>query len=165
MAGLAQAVNVIHSLFLTNPANGGSDLVKTPTFYVFKMMIPHHTNNARYAPVTLSSEEITGGGHTFSVVSSAATVNDAGQVNISLANVDLTNTRDVTITLDSATADYAVASAEVVTGPAKDSYNDFGQAEVVNIQTLDASSYDFCGRKVRVTLPTKSVVMLTLTPR
>ena len=165
MAGLAQAVNVIHSLFLTNSANGGSDLVKTPTFYVFKLMVPHHTNNARYAPVTLSSEQINEGGHTFGVVSSAATVNDAGQVNISLANVDLTNTRDVTITLDSATADYAVASAEVVTGPAKDSYNDFGQAEVVNIQTLDASSYDFCGRKVRVTLPTKSVVMLTLTPR
>ena len=58
-----------------------------------------------------------------------------------------------------------MASAQVVTGPAKDSYNDFGQPEVVNIQPLDASSYQLCGRKLKVTLPTKSVVMLTLIPR
>ncbi len=164
MTGLAQAVNVIHSLILTNSVSGGTDMVKTPTFYVFKMFIPHHTNNTRYAPVTLSSEQITGGGHTFSVVSSAATVNDDGQVNISLANVDLTNTRDITITLDSATADYEMASAQVITGPEKDSFNDFGQVETVDIQKLDAASYEACGRKVKVTLPTKSVMMLTLDP-
>jgi len=165
MAGLAQAVNVIHSLLLTSSVSGGSDLVKTPTFYVFKMLIPHHTNNARYAPVTLSSEQITGGGHTFNVLSSAATVNDAGQVNISLANVDLGSTRDVTITLSSATPSYTMASAQVITGPAKDSYNDFGKAETVNIQALDAASYQLCGRKLKVTLPSKSVVMFTLEPR
>src|SRR5664279_4469472 len=37
MAGLAQGVNVIHSLLLTKDAA----LVKTPTFYVFKMFLPH----------------------------------------------------------------------------------------------------------------------------
>ena len=52
MAGLAQAINVIHSLFLTNAASGGQDLVKTPTFYVFKMFVPHHTNGAKWAPNT-----------------------------------------------------------------------------------------------------------------
>jgi alpha-N-arabinofuranosidase len=165
MTGLAQAVNVIHSLFLTNSVTGGRDLVKTPTFYVYKMMIPHHTNNAKYAPVTASSQQITGGGHTFNVLSSAATVNASGQVNISLANADLVNTRDVTITLTSNTTSYSVASAQVITGAAKDTYNDFGQAERVNIQTLNASSYQACGRKLRVTLPSKSVVMLTLNPQ
>jgi alpha-N-arabinofuranosidase len=165
MAGLAQAVNVIHSLFLTNSRGGGSDLVKTPTFYVFKQFIPHHTNGARWAPNTLSSEKITGNNRSFNVLSSGATVNDAGQVSISLANVDLTSTRDVTITLDSAAAAYAMVSANVVTGPAKDSYNDFGKAETVNSQPLDPASYQLCGRKLKVTLPSKSVVTLTLDPR
>jgi len=165
MAGLAQAVNVIHSLFLTNSKSGGTDLVKTPTFYVFKMFKPHHSNGAKWASNTLSSEKITGNGKTFNVLSSGATVNAAGQVTVSLANVDLVNTRDVTITLQSATTRYAMASATVITGPAKDSYNDFGRPEVVNIQPLDASSYELCGRKLKVTLPSKSVVTLTLDPR
>jgi alpha-L-arabinofuranosidase len=165
MAGLAQAVNVIQSLFLTNSSTGGTDLVKTPTFYVFKMLAPHHTNNAKLAPITLTSERITGNGETFNVVSAAATTNDAGQVNISLANLDLVNTRDVTITLDSQTARYAMAAAQVVTGPAKDSFNDFGQPENVNAQMLPDASYQLCGRKLKVTLPSKSAVMLSLDPR
>jgi alpha-N-arabinofuranosidase len=165
MAGLAQAINVIQSLFLTNSSTGGSDLVKTPTFYVFKMFIPHHTNNAKLAPATLQSQQITGNSRTFNVLSAAATTNDAGQVNISLANLDLVNTRDVTITLDSQTARYAMAGAEVVTGPEKDSFNDFGQAERVNIQPLPEASYQLCGRKLKVTLPSKSAVMLRLDPR
>jgi alpha-N-arabinofuranosidase len=39
----AQVINVLHSLFHTNKANG--ELVKTPVFYVFKMYKPHHTAN------------------------------------------------------------------------------------------------------------------------
>ena len=35
MAGLAQGINVIHSLLLTRSSDGA--LVKTPTFYAFKM--------------------------------------------------------------------------------------------------------------------------------
>jgi alpha-L-arabinofuranosidase len=92
-------------------------------------------------------------------------LNDAGQVNISLANVDLTATRDVTITLTSSAVSYAMAQAQIITGPAKDSYNDFRQAETVNIQPLDATSYQLCGKKLKVTLPSKSVVMLTLNPQ
>jgi len=58
----------------------------------------------------------------------------------------------------------AFPCAQVVTGPAKDTYNDFGQAERVNIQPLPASNYQICGRSLAVTLPSKSVVMLTLSP-
>lgn len=162
MAGLAQAVNVIHSLFLTNSSSGGKDLVKTPTFYVFKLFVPHHTGNAKWAPNTLSSEKITGNGKTFSVLSSGATVNDDKQVNISLANVDLTKSRDVTVTVTGGATRYAMAAAQVITGPAKDSYNDFGKPETVNIQPLPAAGYQLCGTKLKVTLPPKSVVMLTL---
>jgi alpha-L-arabinofuranosidase len=85
-------------------------------------------------------------------------------VNVSLANVDLASTHAVQVTLNSSKSSYTVASAQVITGPAKDSYNDFGQPETVNIQPLPSSSCSASGKSLSVTLPSKSVVMLVLAP-
>jgi alpha-L-arabinofuranosidase len=91
-------------------------------------------------------------------------VNDAGEVNVSLVNVDLMDSRAVTITLEGAASGYAVENAQVITGEAKDSHNDFGQAEEVSLQALPEASYAICGKKLEVTLPSKSIVMLGLKP-
>jgi len=56
------------------------------------------------------------------VLSAGTTVDDQGRVNISLANVDLVNTRTIAITINSSKTGYVVSSAQVITGPAKDSY-------------------------------------------
>ena len=151
MAGMAQPINVIHSMFLTRQSDGV--LVKTPVFYLWKMFLPHHTANAKWAPNTLVTENVTGNNTSIPVISAGTTVDDQGRVNISLANVDLVNTRTVQITLTSSKASYSVASAQVITGAAKDTYNDFGQAERVNIQTLPAASCGVSGKSIRVTLP------------
>jgi alpha-L-arabinofuranosidase len=163
MAGLAQGINVIHSLLLTRSSD--SALVKTPTFYVFKMFLPHHRSNAKWAPSTLKSENITGNGKTFPVLSSGTSVDDQGRVNVSLANVDLVNTRTIQVTINSSKTSYDVSTAQVITGPAKDSYNDYAQTEKVNIQSLDASQCSISGKTLQVTLPAKSVAMLILTPK
>jgi alpha-N-arabinofuranosidase len=162
MAGLAQSTNVIHSLFLTNSASGGTDLVKTPTFYVFKQFVPHHVNGATWAPNTLTGETITGNGQNVPVISVGTTVDAAGGVNVSLVNVDLTNSRTVDVTLDSDWAAYSVSNASVITGAQKDTFNDFGQPEAVNLQPLDAAAYQACGKSLSVTLPARSVTMLRL---
>lgn len=162
MAGLAQGINVIHSLLLTRSTD--SALVKTPTFYVFKMFLPHHRSNAMWAPSTLTSESITGNGQTFPVMSAGSSVDDQGRVNISLVNVDLVNTRTIQVTINSSKSSYAASVAQVITGPAKDSYNDYAKTETVNIQTLAPSSCSLSGKTLRVTLPSKSVVLVTLTP-
>jgi alpha-N-arabinofuranosidase len=163
MAGLAQAVNVIHSLFLTRASDGV--MVKTPTFYVWKMFVPHHSAGAKWAPSTLTSEKISGNNTTFPVLSAGTTVDSSGHVNISLVNVDLTKTRSIQITLNSSRAGYAVSSAQFLTGAAKDTYNDFGKPEQVNIQDLPAANYSICQKGLDVTLPPKSVVMLVLNPQ
>ena len=163
MAGLAQGVNVIHSLLLTRKSD--SALVKTPTFYVFKMFLPHHRSNAKWAPSTLKSENITGNGKTFPVLSAGTSVDDQGRVNISLVNVDLVNTRTIQVTIDSSKTGYDVTTAQVIAGPAKDSYNDYAQTEKVNIQGLSPTSCSISGKTLQVTLPSKSVAMLVLTPK
>jgi alpha-N-arabinofuranosidase len=163
MAGLAQVINVIHSLFLTRASDGV--LVKTPTFYVWKMFVPHHSAGAKWAPNTLTSEKISGNNTTFPVLSAGTTVDSSGHVNISLVNVDLTKTRSIQITLNSGRAGYTVSSAQFLTGAAKDTYNDFGKPEQVNIQDLPASNYSICQKGLDVTLPPKSVVTLVLNPQ
>src|SRR6185295_16163620 len=110
MTALAQPINVIHSLFLTRA--GDPALVRTPTFHVFKMFVPHHSANARWAPNTLASENISGNNQSFPVLSSGATVDADGGVNISLVNVDLANARDIDIKLNSSTGSYLVSSAQ-----------------------------------------------------
>jgi alpha-N-arabinofuranosidase len=163
MAAVAQPINVIHSLFLTRASDGV--LVKTPAFYVFKMFVPHHSSGAKWAPNTLTTENVRGNNTNIPVISAGTTVDSQGRVNISLANVDLTNTRTIQITLNSSRSGYTAQSAQIITGPAKDTFNDFGQAERVNIQTLPASSCTLSGKSLRVTLPSKSVVMLVLSPQ
>jgi alpha-N-arabinofuranosidase len=162
MAGLAQGINVIHSLLLTRSSD--SALVKTPTFYLFKMLLPHHRANSKWAPNVLTSENITGNGKTFPVLSAGSTVDDQGRINVSLANVDLLNTRTIKVTISSGKNAYTVSTAELITGPAKDSYNDYAVSEKVNIQALGGSSCSISGKTLQVTLPSKSVVMLVLTP-
>jgi alpha-N-arabinofuranosidase len=162
MAGLAQGINVIHSLLLTRSTD--SALVKTPSFYVFKMFLPHHRANAKWAPNTLTSENITGNGRTFPVLSAGSSVDDQGHVNISLVNVDLVNARTIKITINSSKSTYAVTTAQVITGPAKDSFNDYAQAEKVNIQAFNGANCSLSGKTLQVTLPSKSVVTLVLTP-
>jgi alpha-L-arabinofuranosidase len=128
------------------------------------MFLPHHRSNAKWAPNTLASENITGNSQTFPVLSAGSSVDDQGRVNISLVNVDLVNTRTIKITVNSSKTGYAVSTAQVIAGPAKDSYNDYAQTEKVNIQALVASSCSISGKTLQVTLPAKSVVMLVLTP-
>ena len=159
----AYGLNVIHSLFLTRASDGV--LVKTPTFYAWKMLVPHHTSGAKWAPNTLTSEKISAASTTFPVLSAGTTVDSSGHVNISLANVDLTKTRSIQITLNSSRAAYAIASAQLLTGAAKDTYNDFGKAEQIKIQDLPTSNYSICQKTINVTLPAKSLVMLVLNPQ
>jgi alpha-N-arabinofuranosidase len=157
VACLAQGVSVIHSVLNINTAGV---MVKTPTFYVFKMFKPHHANNAKFLPMTASNC----GGTTLPAVNAAASVDDSSYVNISFTNIDLDATRPVTATLTSTHAGYKVISAEVVTGAAITSCNNFSAAEQVNIQTLAASNYSIAGKVLTATLPTKSVVMFRLYP-
>lgn len=159
VAALAQGVNVIQSVI---NINGNGQMVKTTSFYVFKMYKPHHANNAKLAPITASSFGNVNGNVPSG--NAAATVDDSGIVNVSLTNTDLNSTQEVTVTLMSDEEEYSVKSAEVVTGPEISSGNDFGKDEEVNIKTLDESNYSIEGKTLTVKMPTKSVVMVRLMP-
>jgi alpha-L-arabinofuranosidase len=159
LAAVAQVVNVIHSLMLTRTTD--SALVKTPTFYLFKMYKPHHTANAKWVPTTLSSDNITKYGKTMNPLSAAASVDSLGHLNISVCNVDLTNSNSLAITINSDTT-YTIDTAQIITGSAKNTYNDFAKTENVNIQPFASSNYTLSGKTLTVTVPAISTIMIIL---
>jgi alpha-N-arabinofuranosidase len=126
------------------------------------MFKPHHENNAKFIPLTTDFQNVSGGGKTVPAISAAATVDDRGVVNVSLTNVDLSASRDVTIDLVSRRASYTIKSAEVVTGPQINTANDYGKPAAVDIKPLSESDYSLNGKTVRIKMPSKSVVMIRL---
>jgi alpha-L-arabinofuranosidase len=157
MACVAQPVNFIQPLVLTEyPAQ--SRIVKTPTLYVYKMYRVHQ--KAKMVPATWSANPTN---QNVPITTASASVDSTGKLHISMCNTDYAATHTVAITLNNAPS-YASCTGTIVNGPAANSYNDFGAAEAVNIQSFAASNFTFSGNTVNVTMPAHSVVTIELKP-
>lgn len=157
MANIAQIVNVLQSMILTK----GSEIVLTPTYHVFRMYNVHQ--DADYVPVDYNAESTTApSGQSYPELSVSASRSDA--LHVSLVNVSLTEEKDVELSFDSLSP--KSVSAEILRGSAADglasaeAYNDFGKANEVCPVTLKDVRIE--GGKVKFTLPTASVVVLTV---
>ena len=163
-ACVAQAVNVIQALILTNPANN-AQMVKTPTYYTYKLFKAHQ--NGKKVPATLTtavySKDTAGSKISFPLLSAAATVDSSGIVNITVSNSHLTTDQQLTITLKSGKA-YGQVTGQYIWAPAATAINDFGKAEQVNIQPFTSSNYSMNGQTLTVTVPAKAVVLLQVSP-
>ncbi len=155
MSQSAQPVNVIHSLFLTHPTSGA--LIKTPTFYVYKLYVPHH--NSLLVPSTLTCGKV----KNLNVLTASASIDGSGRLHISIANIHATSQQSLSITLNG--GNYKDISGNIVTGPSITSYNDYNTDEKVNIQPFASSNYSLNVNTVNVNIPAHSVVMLELTPK
>lgn len=154
MAMVAQPVNVIHSLFLTKspPTN---DLIKTPTFYVFKMYKVHQ--NAKMVPITLS----TAINKNVPLINASASVDSTGKLHISMCNTHISAPQTVTITLNSGPA-YASCTGTIITGPTYKSYNDYGGVEPVSLQSFASTNFSLSDTTLVATIPAHSVVTFEL---
>lgn len=154
MANIAQVVNVLQAMLLTN-AEG--QMIKTPTYYVFKMYNVHQ--DAQYLPVSCNAESVaTPLDRTMPLVSATASRDAQGDIHVSLVNPDLKKDQKVTVEL-SALKGKAV-SGEIITAKDIHAYNDFGKAESVNIQNF--KGFKVKGDNVEIDLPAKSVVTITI---
>ncbi|MBN2037384.1 MAG: hypothetical protein JW768_11625 [Chitinispirillaceae bacterium] len=156
MALVAQPVNVIQSLLLTkNPPT--TDMIKTPTFYVFKMYKVHQ--EAKMVPLTLT----TSNNQNVPLISASASVDSTGKLHISMCNTHISAAQNVVITLANGPG-YTSCTGTVINGPEYGSYNDYNGVEPVNIKALSSSSYTHNGNTITVSVPAHAVVTLALTP-
>jgi alpha-N-arabinofuranosidase len=152
MANLAQTVNVLQSVILTN----GADMVLTPTYYVFKLFKAHQ--DALMLPVDMKSADYAFDGKTVPAVTVSASRDANGLIHISLTNADPNQSQAVTIDLRGRKV--STVRGDVITADSMNAFNDFGKPEAVSIHPFDGAKLK--GQTVEFSLPAKSVVMLAL---
>jgi len=158
MTNIAQIANVLQSMVLTK----GDQMVLTPTYYVFKMYVPHQ--GARVIPCHIESKTMKAENErskkprTFQTVSATASEKN-GVVTLSLTNVDLDNDCEVKVELGS--IGVKKVSGEILTSKNIADYNDFGKAELVAPKSFSGTKLN--GNTLTVKMPAKSIVSLTLT--
>ncbi len=153
MANIAQTINVLQSILLTQ----GDKLVKTPTFYVFKMYKVHQ--DATLLPINVECEDYSFNGMTLPGVSTSASKDSEGKIHLSLCNLNPNNQLEIKVELRGADK-LAKVKGEIITAPAMNDYNDFGKPEKVNIKAF--SDYKLDKNILKVSLPAKSVVTLEI---
>lgn len=162
MTNIAQIVNVLQSMILTDSLGG---MVLTPTYYVYKMYVPHQ--DAKFVPISVDTEFMQVRGNRFVPMVSATASQKNGRITISLVNTNLEKQQDVEIPLE-AVAKYMnwknlkdiKVSGEILTANDIHDYNDFNQAEKVTLKPFDGAK--IAKNALSVKLPAKSIVTLTL---
>ncbi len=153
MANIAQIVNVLQSMILTN-AQGG--MLLTPTYHVFKMYGVHQ--DATYLPLDISCDWMDGGARAIPLVSATASRNSAGVVHISVSNVDATTPQTISINLPGVNA--RSATGEILTSASVSDYNTFEDPDKVKTAPFRDARIE--RGVLTVTLPPASIVTLAL---
>ena len=155
MANIAQTINVLQSVILTEGAN----MVLTPTYHVFDMYKVHQ--DAIKLPVHVESENVSLGYYgTLPAVSASASEDDKGKIHISMTNNHPKKEQEVYLNFHGISPMFA--SGQVITSENMQDHNTFEHGDKVTLK-------DFCGVKseqiagrMTVNLPPKSVVTLEL---
>lgn len=154
MTNIAQIANVLQSMVLTK----GNQMVLTPTYYVFKMYVPHQ--DAQYIPAQVACPvKKDRNGRDVPVVSATASAKN-GTTTLSLVNTDLNEPVTISVALNGVPA--KKVAGEILTAASMNDYNDFGQPEKVTLKPFSSKSWKVSGDRLTVTLPAKSIVTLSL---
>lgn len=148
MANLAQAVNVLQSLVLTD----GEKMVLTPTYHVFDMYKSHQGGEAVYCHTENQTE---GSDIRIPMVSCSASVKD-GRLTVTLANCSIDEETEVSC--DISGFDFTSAEAKILTEECH-ALNDFDNGERVVPKDFSAS---LNSGKISAVLPPCSVVSVIL---
>jgi alpha-N-arabinofuranosidase len=153
MANIAQMVNVLQAMILTDKAK----MVLTPTYHVFKMYVPFQ--DATSVPVTFDAGWYTHGAVALPRVDAIAARDASGTLWLALTNVDPTRPADVAATLTGLTP--RTAAGETLTAPAVDSVNTFDAPTTVAPKPLQVRLE---GNRLSLTLAPRSVTVVGVRP-
>lgn len=164
MANIAQVVNVLQSMILTDQ-EGTGHMVLTPTYHVFKMY--KGFQDAVSLPVSVESKTMSvrrdynrefseKNSCEFNLVNSSAARKADGTLVISLVNASLDNAEEVSVNL----GDVKVKSVkgEILSASKITDYNDFSHPNDVHTKPFTGAKINKAGLTVK--LPAMSIVVL-----
>lgn len=152
MANLAQTVNVLQSLILTR----GQQMLLTPTYWVFDLYKVHQ--DAQWLPVQLHVPDYTLNGRFIPAINVSASRDSAGEIHISLVNLD--PHRSVPVKLALNTAMGKQVAGQILHSAAFTDVNSFEQPDKVKPVIFDAFKKEKDG--LLVNMPPLSIVVLVI---
>ena len=152
MACLAQAVNVLQAVILTNQEK----IILTPTYHVMEMYNVHQ--DAKLLPVSVQTNNYTYGNESLPAVSCSASKDSLGLTHVSLVNIDSKNAQTVTINIDG--AKYSSLKGRILSSAKLQDYNSFDKPETITPQAFNGATLK--GNTLSVKMPPFSVVVLEL---
>jgi len=151
-AALAQTVNVLQSLILTDK----DKMLLTPTYHIFDMYKVHQ--DAKYLPIQLASPDYVVDGKKLPAVNVSASQDASGKVHISLVNLDLHN--NITISTSLKDIQWKSVSGQILTSANITDVNTFREPNKLHPQNFNGAKKK--GDNLVVVLPAKSAVTLEL---
>ena len=160
MANIAQVVNVLQSMILTDQ-KGTGHMVLTPTYHVFEMY--KGFQEATYLPLDVesTSKRVRGDSHAkegrkVEMLHSSAAKKADGSIILSLSNVSLTEPQEVEISLEGAQA--KTVSGRILTCKDVAEYNDFDHPD--RVKPVDFKDAKLKKGILSVKVPARSIVVL-----
>lgn len=159
MANIAQTVNVLQAMILTDPDSGA--LVLTPSYHVFRMNVGHHDATALRVHVDAPELHREIDGQRLELLSvSASTTGDTAL--FSLTNLDAD--RSVSTLLDLRGRTVLGWSARILTADSLQAHNTAAAPDAVTVRDHEVEVVDQpFGAGLRVDLPPHSYVTVSVT--
>lgn len=156
MANIAQVVNVLQSMILTD-MKGNGHMVLTPTYHVFRMYQPFQ--DATALPLEISCDSIkVRENQTIPTIFSSAAKNKDNSIVVSLANISLDKSQDIDIVSDLSTINNI--TGEILKCKNISDYNDFEHPQT--IAPLVFKDMKIKKNIIKIKIPAKSIVVLNI---
>lgn len=152
MANLAQVVNVVQALVLTDKEK----MLLTPTYYVFDLYKVHE--DAHSLVIQLASPNYEYKGHHIPAVNASASRDSNGVVHVSLVNLDPHKNIPLRTTLPGVS--FSHVTGQILTAARFNDCNTFEEPNKVRLQAFNGARKE--KDELVIDLPPQSIVMLTL---
>lgn len=152
MANLAQAINVLQAVILTNEEK----MILTPTYHVMEMYNVHQ--NAHLLPITLKSNDYVLGNRKLPAVSVSASKDSVGVTHISLVNIDANKSQDISVAISGAT--FKTVAGRILTTNKLQEFNSFENPDRIKPAVFKGAALK--GNMLTIKLPPYAVVILEL---
>ena len=152
MANLAQAINVLQAVILTNEEK----MILTPTYHVMEMYNVHQ--DAKLVPLSIQSNYYVLGNEKLPAISASASKDSLGSTHISIVNIDANKAQEVSVTLNG--GKYSTVKGRILTSSQLQDHNTFETPDKIKPSVFNGAILN--GNNLKVKLPPFSVVVLEL---
>ena len=155
MANIAQIVNVLQSMVLTNDKG---EMALTPTYHVFDMYKVHQ--DALNIPLSISCDAMNvRDNRSIPMLSATASKDRKGIIHLSLSNIDADNSQTVTVDISGLKIS-GVAGGKIITSKKLTDHNTFENPQAVKPE--DFKDAKISNGLLQIKMPAKSIVTIKL---